>query len=97
MAKGPVETLSGRYLTPLDISKINLHTDLQQYPFDDHDLLPGVDAERGELRVVGQRPHRPDEVLALLRGLLRLARQKQAAGRHNLKEKRNQCSNLTLN
>ena len=66
---------------------INLHTDLQQYPLDDHDLLPGVDAERGELRVVGQRPDRPDEILALLRRLLRLARQKQAAGRHNLSER----------
>ena len=72
--------------TKTDNSEINLHTDLQEYPFDDHDLLPGVDAEGGELRVVGQRPHRPDEVLALLGGLLRLASQKQAAGRHNLSE-----------
>ncbi len=59
---------------------------LQQDPLDDHDLLARVQAEGGELPVVGQLPHRADKVLALLGGLLGLASQEQAAGGHNLEE-----------
>ena len=75
---------------PLVVKKTNFNTtkekptDLQEHPFDDHDLLPGVDTECGELSVVGEGPHRSDEILALLWGLLRLAREKQAARGHHL-------------
>ena len=59
-------------------------TRLQQNSFQRHDFLLWVDAEDFKVGVGGQLTNRPDQIAALLRGLLALPRQEEAARCHRL-------------